>query len=136
MQDVFDAYQGVDIFYYFCVIIVETEQEGCLPAEIIPYELEAHNNAVRNCWHNGSVESAISKLSCRINVVAMKISINHHEIEVETGANLADVLAANGYDGPGTAVAIGSKVIRKPERATTILSEGTEITVIKAVCGG
>lgn len=66
----------------------------------------------------------------------MKIFINHTPHEVAEGSTLADVLAAQGLDRPGIAVAIGSKVIRKDDRAATTLSEGTEITVIKAVCGG
>ena len=66
----------------------------------------------------------------------MKVFINHQPIEVEAGANLAEVLAAQSLDGQGIAVAIGSKVIRKAERPATILEEGAEITVIKAVCGG
>ena len=66
----------------------------------------------------------------------MKVFINHQPIEVETGANLADVLASQSLDGPGIAVAIGSKVIRKAERPAIVLEDGAEITVIKAVCGG
>lgn len=66
----------------------------------------------------------------------MKIFINHTPHEVAEGATLADVLAEQGLDRPGIAVAIDRKVIRKNDRESTILSEGTEITVIKAVCGG
>ncbi len=65
----------------------------------------------------------------------MKIHINHKEYEVADGATLADVLASVGLDGAGYAVAIGTKVIRRDERAT-VLPEGADITVIKAVCGG
>ncbi len=65
----------------------------------------------------------------------MKIHINHKEYEVVDGATLADVLASVGLDGAGYAVAIGTKVIRRDERAT-VLPEGADITVIKAVCGG
>jgi len=66
----------------------------------------------------------------------MKIHINHKEYEVVDGATLADVLASVGLDGAGYAVAIGTKVIRRYERAETVLPEGADITVIKAVCGG
>ena len=66
----------------------------------------------------------------------MKIHINHKEYEVVDGATLADVLASVGLDGAGYAVAIGTKVIRGDERAETVLPEGADITVIKAVCGG
>ena len=66
----------------------------------------------------------------------MKILINHHPSEVAEGATLAEVLAAQQLDGPGYAVALGMKVIRRDDRATTVLHEGDDITVIKAVCGG
>lgn len=66
----------------------------------------------------------------------MKIYINHKEYEVAEGSTLGQVLAAQGLDGAGYAVAIGSKVVRKDERASTVLSDGERITVIKAVCGG
>lgn len=66
----------------------------------------------------------------------MKIFINHTPHDVAEGSTLADVLAEQGLDRQGIAVAIDRKVIRKDDRKATILSEGTEITVIKAVCGG
>lgn len=66
----------------------------------------------------------------------MKIYINHQETEVRPGSTLAEVLAAHNLDGAGYAVAIGCKVVRRPDRAATVLAEGDDITVIKAVCGG
>ncbi len=107
------------------------KQEGCRRAEIIPYELDAVSAAVRTCrCSRGSL------LVYLLYVTAMKIYINHQEYEVAEGASLAEVLAERKLDGAGYAVAIGSKVIRRPDREVTVLSEGDDITVIKAVCGG
>lgn len=66
----------------------------------------------------------------------MKITINHQEYDVPEGTSVEAALQLHGLDGPGYAVAIGSKVIRRPDRAGTILSDGDALTVIKAVCGG
>lgn len=66
----------------------------------------------------------------------MKIHINHKEYEVADGATLADVLASCGLDGPGYAVALGTRVVRRDDRAATVLRPDDDITVIKAVCGG
>lgn len=66
----------------------------------------------------------------------MKIYINHKEYDVPEGASLAEVLAMHNLDGAGYAVAIGNAVVRRDARATTVLSPGDDITVIKAVCGG
>ncbi len=66
----------------------------------------------------------------------MKISLNHKEIDITGASTLADLLAAHALDGPGYAVAVGGKVVPRSERATFVLTEGMEIIVIKAVCGG
>ena len=66
----------------------------------------------------------------------MKISINHTEYEVADGSTLGEVLRAQSLGSPGTAVAIGTKVIRRADYDTTILADGDKITVIKSVCGG
>ena len=61
----------------------------------------------------------------------MKIKINHQEHEVAEGATLTDVLASLGLDRPGIAVALDGKVVRAADRATTLVSEGADITVIR-----
>lgn len=66
----------------------------------------------------------------------MQIFINHKPYEVAIGSTLADVLAAQGLDRPGIAVAINMNVVRREDYASTVPQDGTEITVIKAVCGG
>ena len=69
-------------------------------------------------------------------VTDMKIFINHQEHEVADGATLAEVLTQLGLDRPGIATAIGSKVVKKDERAACVLTDGADIIIIKAVCGG
>lgn len=66
----------------------------------------------------------------------MKIFINNTEFEIPEGTNLQAALDAQNLGGPGYAVAMGSKVVRRENRRDTVLSEGDRITVIKAVCGG
>lgn len=50
--------------------------------------------------------------------------------------SLAELLTERGVTGPGIAVAIDGKVVRRADWASTPLSDGMEITVISAVCGG
>lgn len=66
----------------------------------------------------------------------MKISINKEEITVSEPITLAELLTEQGVTGPGIAVAIDGKVVRRADWAATPLSDGMEITVISAVCGG
>lgn len=66
----------------------------------------------------------------------MKISINKEEMTVSGPVTLAQLLTERGVTGPGIAVAIDGKVVRRDDWAATPLSDGMEITVISAVCGG
>lgn len=66
----------------------------------------------------------------------MKISINKVEMTVSGPVTLAQLLTERGVTGPGIAVAIDGKVVRRADWAATPLSDGMEITVISAVCGG
>ena len=66
----------------------------------------------------------------------MKISINKEEMTVSGPVTLAQLLTQRGVTGPGIAVAIDGKVERRADWAATPLSDGMEITVISAVCGG
>ena len=54
----------------------------------------------------------------------------------ERPVTLAQLLTQRGVTGPGIAVAIDGKVVRRADWAATPLSDGMEITVISAVCGG
>lgn len=67
----------------------------------------------------------------------MKVIINKHDTDVAPAiTTLGALLAAEGLDGPGRAVAVNNRVIRRPDWDTTPLADGMVITVIKAVCGG
>lgn len=66
----------------------------------------------------------------------MKVFINKEEATLAEGATLDKLLTEKGLTGPGMAVAIDGKVIRRNDWPATPLSEGMEITVISAICGG
>lgn len=67
----------------------------------------------------------------------MKVIINKHVTEVAPGTDtLGTLLATEGLDGPGRAVAVNNRVVRRPDWDATPLADGMVITVIKAVCGG
>lgn len=66
----------------------------------------------------------------------MKIYLNKKEIDADGLASLAELLTREKLAGPGMAVAIGDKVIRRADWADTALTDGMKITVISAVCGG
>ncbi len=67
----------------------------------------------------------------------MKVEINNREIEVNDSiTTLAQLLAHEGLDVPGMAVAINSSVISRSEWNNCPLTDGLNIIVIKAVCGG
>lgn len=71
-----------------------------------------------------------------IMVESMTVFINQQPLECEPGTTLAELLVLNDLDKPGIATAIGNKVVRRDERATTVLTDGMNITLIHAVCGG
>ncbi len=66
----------------------------------------------------------------------MKIYLNKKEIDADGLASLAELLMREKLAGPGMAVAISDKVIRRADWADTALTDGMKITVISAVCGG
>ncbi len=66
----------------------------------------------------------------------MKIIINKKESEIAKDTTLAELIRDNNMTMTGIAVAINGKVVRRGEWETTLLSDGMEITVISAVCGG
>lgn len=66
----------------------------------------------------------------------MTIHINNNAVQAADGASLLDVLAAQGLDGHGVAVAVDNKVVPRAEWAGRVLADGARLTVIRAVCGG
>lgn len=66
----------------------------------------------------------------------MQIFINNQPVEVAEGMNLEAILAANRLDGPGLAVAVDGRVVRRDARKDFLPAEGVKVMVIKAACGG
>ncbi len=66
----------------------------------------------------------------------MKIHVNHAEVELGTRATVADLVAARQLPDRGIAVAVENKVVPKAQWHTTLLFEGAQVTIIRAVCGG
>lgn len=65
----------------------------------------------------------------------MKVNVNGKETltSAHTVAELIDELQ---IPGNGVAVGLGGKIVRRTEWDTQALSEGAEVVVIKAACGG
>lgn len=67
----------------------------------------------------------------------MKIYVNKAETEVGDGISVEEFLKQMGYSlQGGFALAIGTKVIRREDWATTLLKEQDKVTIIGATCGG
>lgn len=68
---------------------------------------------------------------------AMKVQINHREVEVPAEiTTLALLLENENLAGAGRAVAIDNKLAPRSQWQDIRLAEGMNITVIRAVCGG
>lgn len=65
----------------------------------------------------------------------MKIYINRKPTET-TASNLAELAAELSLPQAGVALALNAKMIQRVDWENTQLSDGAEIIVIKAVCGG
>lgn len=66
----------------------------------------------------------------------MQIFINKQLFEIEQPTTLAQLLASHGLDAPGMAVAVNNKLVPRDNRESFTLSDGDQLVVIKAVCGG
>lgn len=66
----------------------------------------------------------------------MKIYINKNEYSLDENCTLAQALTEAGMTRPGIAVAIDNRVVKRGMWPDVKLTDGMEITVISAVCGG
>lgn len=67
----------------------------------------------------------------------MRVEINHKEIIVpDDCSSLAELLAREGFNGVGQAVAVNNRVVTRADWESFQLADGMKITVIRAVCGG
>lgn len=65
----------------------------------------------------------------------MLVFVNNKEIHTSS-LLLTDLLAELELPSHGIAVAIGGRIVPASQWASTELSEGLQIVVVKAVCGG
>lgn len=68
----------------------------------------------------------------------MTIHLNGAPREMPEGSTAEDALRALGRDPsvPGVAIAVGDRVVRRAEWATTALADGDRVEVITAAQGG
>jgi len=65
----------------------------------------------------------------------MNITINNKSTDTEA-RTLSDLAAELALPSKGVAVAIANKMIPRTEWEQTVLTEGANIVIIKAACGG
>lgn len=65
----------------------------------------------------------------------MNILINNKPVSTEA-KNLAELALELTLPEKGVAVALSNKMVPRTEWAATVLDEGANIVIIKAVCGG
>lgn len=65
----------------------------------------------------------------------MNILINNKAVSTEA-KNLAELALELTLPEKGVAVALSNKMVPRTEWAATVLDEGANIVIIKAVCGG
>lgn len=65
----------------------------------------------------------------------MKVNVNGKET-LTSAHTVAELIGELNIPGNGVAVGLGGKIVRRTEWDTQVLSEGTEVVIIKAACGG
>jgi sulfur carrier protein len=66
----------------------------------------------------------------------VKIELNGNAIELQSGASVAEAVAATGATGRGIAVAVDGEVVPRSEWEATAIREGQTVEVLQAVQGG
>lgn len=66
----------------------------------------------------------------------IKVFVNDVEFTIEHQSSLSYLLENSSIDSKQCAIAINQKVVSKANWATTVLNDGDQILVIKAVQGG
>ena len=93
--------------------------------------------AIRKSDLGGSPSSRAFKAQILIETTAMKVNFGDHTIEIEEKSNLIHLLRKQSLDQQnGIAVAVNNTVIPKTKWDALQLSDGDQITVIKATAGG
>lgn len=65
----------------------------------------------------------------------MKVNVNGKET-LTSAHTVAELIGELNILGNGVAVGLGGKIVRRTEWDTQVLSEGVEVVIIKAACGG
>lgn len=65
----------------------------------------------------------------------MKVNVNGKET-LTSAHTVAELIGELNIPGNGVAVGMGGKIVRRTEWDTQVLSEGAEVVIIKAACGG
>lgn len=65
----------------------------------------------------------------------MKVNVNGKET-LTSAHTVAELIGELNIPGNGVAVGLGGKIVRRTEWDTQVLSEGAEVVIIKAACGG
>lgn len=65
----------------------------------------------------------------------MKVLLNNKELQTEA-QSIVELVEQLGLPLQGVAVAVAGKIVKRTDWAATPLSEGCQVTVIKAACGG
>lgn len=65
----------------------------------------------------------------------MKVNVNGKET-LTSAHTVAELIGELNIPGNGVAVGMGGKIVRRTEWDAQVLSEGAEVVIIKAACGG
>lgn len=66
----------------------------------------------------------------------MTVRVNGEERELANGSTIADLLVSLDLDRDGIAVAVDRKVVPRSQHPQTVLSNGQQVEIIRAVGGG
>ena len=66
----------------------------------------------------------------------MRVTANGEPVELAVGATVEDLLTALGLGGKWVVVERNREPVARAELATTVLSEGDRIELVRAVAGG
>jgi thiamine biosynthesis protein ThiS len=66
----------------------------------------------------------------------MKLLLNNKEIIFDNAPTIGSLLSTCSIDTKRIAVAVNNNIVHRPMWQDTILADGDNVTVIRAVCGG
>lgn len=66
----------------------------------------------------------------------MIIKVNGESFEIKEGSSLKDFSEIRNLPEQGVAVAVNDNMVTRAEWSNTVLKEGDNVIVIRAVCGG